>query len=139
MGDKIKVHHGKAHGYRTSPRPEGIVAALAFYGDGIDDGYAEKLLVQGIRDTLLDNLAMEQVAGSGGGFADGTAYFFQLGGTFKPFLALSTATESDFFFQHEVVARLPNHLMEALLPFAITRAVCRASQILATFTTTGPC
>jgi len=134
LGDKIKVHNGKAHGYRTSPRPEGIVAALAFYGDGIDDGYAEKLLVQGIRDTMLDNLAMEQVAGSDGGFADGTAYFFQLGGTFKPFLALSTATDSDFFFQHEVVARLPNHLMEALLPFAITRAGTKSkSNYFATF------
>ncbi|MRR35885.1 hypothetical protein EG829_14655 [bacterium] len=122
LGDSIKVHNGKAHGYRTAPRPEGIVAALAFYGDGIDDEYAAKLLSQGIRDTLLDNLAMEQVAGADGGFADGAAYFFQLGGTFKPFLALGTATDSDFFFQHEMTTRLPRHLLEALLPFTVTRA-----------------
>lgn len=134
LGDAIRVHNGKAHGYRTAPRPEGIVAALAFYGDGIDDGYATKLLTQGIRDTLLDNLAMEQVAGADGGFADGAAYFFQLGGTFKPFLALGIATDSDFFFQHEVVARLPRHLLEALLPFTITRAGSNApSGYFATF------
>lgn len=122
IGDKIKVHDEKTHGYRATPQPAGIVAALAFYGDGIDDAYAEKLLITAIRETLQDNLAMEQVAGKSGGFADGTYYIFQLGGTFNSFLALSTATRSSFFFDHEVFARLPNHLIQALLPFAIDRA-----------------
>ncbi len=134
LGKKITVHNGKSHGYRTSPRPEGIIAALAFYGDGVDDAYAEQLLLQGIRDTLLDNLAMEQVAGADGGFADGAAYFFQLGGTFRPFLALSIATDSDFFFQHEVITRLPAHLLQAMLPFPVTRAGSKKkSNYFATF------
>ncbi|MCD6388942.1 MAG: hypothetical protein J7L69_05985 [Desulfobulbaceae bacterium] len=121
LGNKIRIHNGKQHGYRCSPRPLGLIAALAFYNDGIDDSYAKKLLVQGIRDTLIDNLAMEHVAGSDGGFADGTSYIISLGGTFKPFLALGIATDTDFFFQHEVLTRLPKHLMYAMLPFPIQR------------------
>ncbi len=134
IGKEIRVHNEKTHGFRASPRPEGIIAALAFYGDGIDDAYAEKLLVPAIRDTLRDNLAMEQVSGRDGGFADGTYYIFQLGGTFNPFLALSTATKSAFFFDQEVFARLPNQLIQALLPFAIERSNSnRPSRYFATF------
>lgn len=121
IGDKIKIHDGKEHGYRASPHPQGLIAALSFYGDGLDDAYAERLLIQVIRDTLLDNLAMEHVAGNDGGFADGTFYIFQLGGTFNTFLALGLATGTDFFFEHEVVARLPNHLIAAMLPFSVQR------------------
>ena len=36
-----RIHDGKHHGYRCSPNPYGIIAALAFYGDGIDDSYAK--------------------------------------------------------------------------------------------------
>ncbi|ABB32228.1 hypothetical protein GeomeDRAFT_1571 [Geobacter metallireducens RCH3] len=134
IGKEIRIHNEKTYGYRASPRPEGIVAALAFYGDGIDDAYAEKLLVTAIRETLRDNLAMEQVAGKDGGFADGTYYIFQLGGTFNPFLALSTATRSSFFLDQEVFARLPNHLIQALLPFPIERAKTgKAFRYFATF------
>jgi hypothetical protein len=122
IGKEISVHNDKTHGYRASPTPVGIVAALAFYGDGIDDKYAEHLLVQGVRDTLRDNLAMEQVAGKDGGFADGTFYIMQLGGTFNAFLALSIASGTPFFFEHEVFARLPNQLIQALLPFSVERA-----------------
>lgn len=121
IGKAIKIHNGKQHGYRASPNPEGIIAALSFYGDGIDDAYARTLLLQGIRDTLLDNLAIEHVAGHDGGFVDGTFYIFQLGGTFHSFLALGIATGTDFFFKHEVVSRLPNHLIYAMLPFSIKR------------------
>ncbi|MGA2315960.1 MAG: hypothetical protein ABSG71_06225 [Thermodesulfobacteriota bacterium] len=121
LGKELRVHNGKHHGYRCSPGPQGLIAALSFYGDGIDDSYAKGLLVQGIRDTLLDNLAMEHVAGKDGGFADGTSYFVQLGGTFYTFLALGIATDSDFFFEHEVIAKLPNHLIYAMLPFPIKR------------------
>ena len=134
IGKEIRVHNDKTHGYRASPTPEGIVAALAFYGDGIDDGYAEHLLVQGVRDTLRDSLAMEQVAGKDGGFADGTYYIFQLGGTFNAFLALSIASGTPFFFEHEVFARLPNQLIQALLPFPVERAKSgHKSRYFATF------
>jgi len=119
LGKELKIHNGKQHGYRSPPRPVGLIAVLSFYRDGIDDPYAERLLIQGIRDTLLDNLAMEQVAGTNGGFADGTCYIYQLGGTFNPFLALSIATDSNFFFEHEVLTKLPNHLLYAMLPFGI--------------------
>jgi len=121
LGREIRIHDGKHHGYRCSPSPRGLIAALSFYGDGIDDSYARGLLVQGIRDTLLDNLAMEHVAGKDGGFADGSAYISQLGGTFYSFLALGIATDTDFFFEHEALARLPNHLLYAMLPFSIKR------------------
>ncbi len=121
IGKEVRIHDGKSHGYRCPPSPQGLIALLSFYGDGIDDAYAERLLIQGIRETLLDNLAMEQVAGKIGGFADGTFYIFQLGGTFNPFLALSIATDSDFFFEHEILAKLPNHLLYAMLPFGIKR------------------
>ena len=121
LGKKIRIHDGKHHGYRCSPHPGGLIAALAFYGDGIDDSYAERLLIQGITDALLDNLAMEHVAGNDGGFADGTYYIFSLGGTFKPFLALGIATDSDFFFKHEMLAKLPKHLLYSMLPFPISR------------------
>ncbi|CAG1015046.1 partial Heparin and heparin-sulfate lyase, partial [Anaerolineales bacterium] len=135
IGKEIRIHNEKAHGYRTSPKPEGMIAALAFYRDGIDDRYAEQLLLKGIRDTLQDNLAMEQVAGKDGGFADGTYYLFQLGGPpFNSFLALTTATGSSFFFDHAVFSRLPNQLIQALLPFAIERAKTgKASRYFATF------
>lgn len=134
IGKEIRVHNEKTHGFRASPRPEGIIAALAFYGDGIDDAYAKQLLVPAIRDTLQDNLAMQEVAGRDGGFADGTYYIFQLGGTFNPFLALSTATKSTFFFDQEVFTRLPNQLIQALLPFSIERSnSLRASRYFATF------
>jgi len=122
LGNKVRVHNGKSHGYRTSPGPEGIIAALSFFGDGVDDAYAKKLLLQGIRDTLLDNLAMEQVAGKDGGFADGCYYIFSLGGTFDPFLALQIATGTRFFLDHEMLVRLPHQLMYAMLPFPISRA-----------------
>jgi hypothetical protein len=122
LGKELKIHNGRQHGYRSPPRPMGLIAALSFYGDGIDDAYAEELLLQGIRDTLIDNLAMEQVAGSKGGFADGASYIFQIGGTFWPFLALGVASNSDFFFRHEVASKLPNHLMNAMLPFTIKRS-----------------
>jgi hypothetical protein len=121
LGEKLQIHDNKNHGYRCSPSPQGIISALAFYGDGIDDAYARSLLVQGIRDTLLDNLAMEHVAGKDGGFADGTGYFFKLGGTFFAFLALGIATDTDFFFEHEAIAKLPNHLIYAMLPFPVPR------------------
>ena len=121
LGKKIRIHDGKHHGYRCSPHPAGLIAALAFYSDGIDDPYAKRLLIQGIRDTLLDNLAMEHVAGTDGGFADGTGYICSLGGTFRPFLALGIATDSDFFFKHEVLAKLPKQLIYAMLPFPISR------------------
>jgi hypothetical protein len=121
LGKAVRIHNGKSHGYRCSPHPEGLIALLSFYGDGIDDSYARGLLLQGIRDTLLDNLAMEHVAGTDGGFADGTGYILQLGGTFNTFLALGIATDSDFFFEHEVVAKLPNHLIYAMIPFPISR------------------
>ena len=134
IGDKIKIHNGKTHGYRATPRPEGIVAVLSFYGDGIDDAYAEKILVKATGETLQDSLAMEQVAGRDGGFADGTYYIFQLGGTFNPFLALSTATKSSFFLDQEVFARLPNQLIQSLLPFSIERAKSgKRSRYFATF------
>jgi hypothetical protein len=134
LGKEIKVHNGKTHGFRASPSPEGIVAALAFYGDGIDDGYAEHLLVQGIRDTLQDSLAMEQSAGKDGGFADGTYYIISLGGTFYPFLALSTASGSSFIMDHEVFARLPNQLIQALVPFPVERAkALKKTRYFATF------
>jgi len=135
IGKEIEIHNEKAHGYRTSPRPVGMIAALAFYRDGIDDRYAEQLLLKGIRDTLQDNLAMEQVAGKDGGFADGTYYLFQLGGPpFNSFLALATATGSSFLFDHAVFSRLPNQLIQALLPFAIERAKTgKASRYFATF------
>ena len=122
LGEKLQIHDDKHHGYRCSPGPRGIIAALAFYGDGIDDAYARELLIQGIRDTLLDNLAMEHVAGKDGGFADGTGYFVQLGGTFYTFIALGIATDTDFFFEHEAIAKLPNHLIYAMLPFPVRRA-----------------
>lgn len=134
LGKELRVHNEKHHGYRCSPGPQGIIAALSFYGDGIDDSYAKGLLVQGIRDTLLDNLAMEHVAGTKGGFADGTNYFTQLGGTFNTFLALSIATDSDFFFEHEAIAKLPNHLIYAMLPFPIKRMGWKeVARYLATF------
>lgn len=122
IGQKIKIHDGKHHGYRCSPTPRGIIAALSFYGDGIDDAYAKDLLIQGIRDTLLDNLAMEHVTGVDGGFADGLTYINQLGGTFMTFLALGIATNTTFFFDHEVLTRLPEHFLYAMLPFPIGRA-----------------
>ena len=77
-------------------------------------------MIQGIRDTLLDNLAMEHVAGKDGGFADGHVHISsQLGELLGPFLALGIATDLDFFFEHEVIAKLPNHLIYAMLPFPI--------------------
>lgn len=121
IGKEVKIHNGKIHGYRASPHPEGVIAALAFYGDGIDDEYAKRLIINGISDALCDNLAMEQVAGEKGGFADGTNYITSLGGTFYTFLAIATATESSFFFNHEVLIKLPNQLIQALLPFTIER------------------
>lgn len=121
IGTHLLVHDGKQHGYRSSPFPQGWLPLLAIYGDGFDDFYAQKLLIQGIRDTLLDNLAMEHVAGSIGGFADGTGYFLVLGGTFYPFLALGIATDSDFFFEHEVITKIPNLLLYSMLPFQIKR------------------
>lgn len=121
LGNRIVIHNGRQHGYRSSPGPQGIVALLSFYGDGIDDSYARNLLIQGIRDTLVDNLAMEHVAGKDGGFADGTSYFGQLGGTFNTFLALGIATNTDFFFEHEAIARVVNHLIYSTLPFSIKR------------------
>jgi hypothetical protein len=121
LGDKLRIHDGRHHGYRSAPGPRGLIAALSFYGDGIDDGFAKKLLIQGIRDTLVDNLAMEHTAGNDGGYAAGTNYIFQLGGTFYSFLALGIATDSDFFFEHEVLVKLPKHLIYAMLPFRIKR------------------
>jgi hypothetical protein len=121
LGNQLPVHVGRRHGYRTSPTPQGWLPLIALYGDGLDDAYARKLLTQGIRDTLLDNLAMEQVAGKNGGFADGTGYFLVLGGTFYPFLALGIATDSDFFFEHEVITKIPNFLLYSMLPFKIRR------------------
>lgn len=122
IGTEVRVHEGKSHGYRAAPHPLGIIAALSFYGDGIDDAYAKRLLIQGLRDTLLDNLAMEHSSGSEGGFSDGTYYIFQLGKTFYPFLAVSTATGTDFLLEHDVLTRLPNHLLRVMLPFTIERA-----------------
>lgn len=134
IGNIIKVHNGRSHGYRCSPSPQGIIAALSFYGDGIDDDYARKLLNQGIRDTLLDNLAMEHSTGHDGGFSDGTFYIFQLGGTFNTFLALGTATGSDFFFEHEVTVKLPEFLLQSMLPFDVKRSSGKAtSPYFATF------
>jgi hypothetical protein len=123
IGNTVNIHDGKQHGYRSPPSPEGIIAALAFCGDGIDDMYARRLLLQGIRDTLLDNLAMQHVAGTEGGFADGTFYFLTLiEKTFKPFLALGIATDTDFFLENEVFVRMPKHLLYAMLPFPVSRA-----------------
>ncbi|MBP1750462.1 MAG: putative lipoprotein [Deltaproteobacteria bacterium] len=122
IGKEVPIHDNRKHGYRASPTPEGIIPLLAFYGDGFDDAYAKNLLTQGIRDALLDNLAMEHVGGSKGGYADGTSYFAQLGGTFYPFLALGIATNSDFFFEHEAVVKMPIHLIYSTLPFSIKRA-----------------
>jgi hypothetical protein len=134
LGKELRIHDGKSHGYRCSPWPVGLIAILSFYGDGVDDHYAERLLIQGIRDTLLDNLAMEHVAGTDGGFADGTYYFYQLGGTFYTFLALGIATDSNFFFEHEVIAKLPNHLIYAILPFSMARiGMKNSARYFATF------
>jgi hypothetical protein len=129
IGAQLPVHDGKQHGYRAPPTPQGWLPLLAIYGDGIDDSYARQLLVQGIRDTLLDNLAMEQVAGTQGGFAEGTGYYLLVGGTFHPFLALATATNSDFFFEHEMMAKLPKFLIYSMLPFQIRRVGWKAGSI----------
>jgi len=134
LGKKLQIYDGRSHGYRSSPQPMGLIAALSFYGDGIDDSYAEELLVQGIRDTLLDNLAMEHEAGKEGGFADGTGYVSVLGGTLMSFLALGIATSTNFFFDHEVFTKLPNHLLYAMLPFPIKRIGSdKAARYFATF------
>ncbi|SPP99531.1 putative Lipoprotein [Candidatus Sulfobium mesophilum] len=129
IGTQLPVHDNKSHGYRAPPSPQGWLPILAMYGDGIDDPYAKKLLIQGIRDTLLDNIAMEQVAGKEGGFADGTGYYLLVGGTFHPFLALGIATGSDFFFEHEVLTKIPNFLIYSMLPFEIRRMGWKAGSI----------
>ncbi|MFC1657055.1 hypothetical protein ACFL2P_00580 [Candidatus Moduliflexota bacterium] len=121
VGSKLPVHLGKQHGYRAPPTPQGWLPLIAIYGDGIEDEYARRLLTEGIRDTLFDNLAMEQVAGGDGGYADGTGYYLLVGGTFYPFLALGIASDTDFFFQHEVTAKIPNFLIHTMLPMKIRR------------------